>query len=232
MDIGNLLSSLMGSGSTAYDYTGSADSLFSGLTGTGTVSNQSSAVPYFTSSGEDNTTALDETVATGARAKFTEIIGNKQDNVTIMVYMCGTDLESQQGMATSDLKEMAAATVGDKINLIVFTGGCSRWRNNVVSSSVNQIYQIKDGKFLCLEKDMGRGSMVSPDTLTTFIQYGKKNFPANRMCLIFWDHGGGSVSGFGYDEKVGHNQSMTLAGINSALKRRTSSLILSDLTPV
>ena len=219
MDISNLLSSLMGSGSTAYDYTGSADSFFSGLTGTGAVSNQSSAVPYFTSSGEDNTTALDETVATGARAKFTQIIGNKQDNVTIMVYMCGTDLESQQGMATSDLKEMAAATVGDKINLIVFTGGCSRWRNNVVSSSVNQIYQIKDGKFLCLEKDMGRGSMVSPDTLTTFIQYGKKNFPANRMCLIFWDHGGGSVSGFGYDEKVGHNQSMTLAGINSALKK-------------
>ena len=219
MDISNLLSSLMGSGSTAYDYSGSADSLFSGLTGTGAVTNQTSAAPYFTSSGENNTTALDETVSSKARAKFTEIVGNKQDEVTIMVYMCGTDLESQQGMATSDLKEMAAATVGDKINLIVFTGGCSRWRNNVVSSSVNQIYQIKDGKFLCLEKDMGRGSMVSPETLTTFIQYGKKNFPANRMCLIFWDHGGGSVSGFGYDEKVGHNQSMTLAGINSALKK-------------
>ena len=219
MDISNLLSSLMGSGSTAYDYSGSADSLFSGLTGTGAVSNQTSAAPYFTSSGENNTTALDETVSSKARAKFTEIVGNKQDEVTIMVYMCGTDLESQQGMATSDLQEMAAATVGDKINLIVFTGGCSRWRNNVVSSSVNQIYQIKDGKFLCLEKDMGRGSLVSPETLTTFIQYGKKNFPANRMCLIFWDHGGGSVSGFGYDEKVGHNQSMTLAGINSALKK-------------
>ena len=219
MDISNLLSSLMGSGSTAYDYSGSADSLFSGLTGTGTASNQSSAAPYFTSSGENNTTALDETVSAKARAKFTEIAGNKQDEVTIMVYMCGTDLESQQGMATSDLKEMAAATIGDKINLIVFTGGCRRWRNNVVSSSVNQIYQIKDGKFLCLEKDMGSGSMVNPETLTTFIKYGKKNFPANRMCLIFWDHGGGSVSGFGYDEKVGHNQSMTLAGINSALKK-------------
>ena len=219
MDIGNLLSSLMGAGSTAYDYSGSAGSLLSGMTGTGTVSNQNSAVPYFTSSGDNNSTALDETVSSKARAKFTEIAGNKQDEVTIMVYMCGTDLESQQGMATSDLKEMAAAIVGDKINLIVFTGGCRRWRNNVVSSSVNQIYQIKNGQFLCLEKDMGSGSMVNPDTLTTFIKYGKKNFPANRMCLIFWDHGGGSVSGFGYDEKVGHNQSMTLAGINSALKK-------------
>ena len=61
--------------------------------------------------------------------------------------------------------------------------------------------------------------MVNPETLASFITYGKEHFPANRMCLIFWDHGGGSVSGYGYDEKVGHNQSMTLAGINSALKK-------------
>ena len=136
-----------------------------------------------------------------------------------MIYMCGTDLESQQGMATSDLKEMANASVGDNINLLIYTGGCRRWRNNVVSSSVNQIYQIKNGKFICLEKDMGSASMVNPDTLSSFISYGKTHFPANRMCLIFWDHGGGSVSGFGYDEKVGHNQSMSLAGINNALKK-------------
>ena len=136
-----------------------------------------------------------------------------------MVYMCGTDLESQQGMATSDLKEMANASVVDNINLLIYTGGCRRWRNNVVSSSVNQIYQIKNGKFICLEKDMGSASMVNPDTLSSFISYGKTHFPANRMCLIFWDHGGGSVSGFGYDEKVGHNQSMSLAGINNALKK-------------
>ena len=219
MDITNLLSSLMGSGSSAYDFTGSAGSLLSGLGGTGASSQGTSSSPYFTSSGGENSTALDETVAKGSRAKFTEIIGNNQDEVTILVYMCGTDLESQQGMATSDLKEMANASVGNKINLLVFTGGCRRWRNNVVSSSVNQIYQIRNGQFTCLEKDMGSSSMVNPDTLTAFIKYGKKNFPANRMCLIFWDHGGGSVSGFGYDEKVGHNQSMTLAGINRALKQ-------------
>ena len=219
MDITNLLSSLMGSGSSAYDFTGSAGSLLSGLGGTGASSQGVSSSQYFTSSGGENSTSLDETVAKGSRAKFTEIIGNNQDKVTILVYMCGTDLESQQGMATSDLKEMANASVGDRINLLVFTGGCKRWRNNVVSSSVNQIYQIRNGQFTCLEKDLGSTSMVNPDTLTSFINYGKKNFPANRMCLIFWDHGGGSVSGFGYDEKVGHNQSMTLAGINRALKQ-------------
>ena len=228
-DIGNLLSSFLGSsGSSAYDFTGSAGSLLSNLGGYSSGSSQGTDFSqYFTSTattasssgGGSNTATLDETVSKKARDKYTVVRGNNKDTVTILVYMCGTDLESQQGMATSDLKEMANATVGKKVNLIVYTGGCSRWRNNVISSSVNQIYKISDGKFECLEKNAGSGSMVNPDTLVSFLQYGKENYPADRMCLIFWDHGGGSVSGYGYDEKVGHNQSMTLAGINSALKK-------------
>ena len=43
--------------------------------------------------------------------------------------------------------------------------------------------------------------MTKPDTLSSFIQWCHENYPANRMELIFWDHGGGSVSGYGYDEK-------------------------------
>lgn len=219
--LANLLSSFMGSSSSSvYDLTDGTSDILSTLTGTGTGSGlNSSSGQYFTSYSDNNSSNLDETVTGEARDKFTRIIGNNKDEVTILVYMCGTDLESQQGMATSDLKEMANATIGENVNLIIYTGGCQRWRNNVISSSVNQIYQIKNGQFLCLEKDMGKASMVNPDTLTKFIEYGKKNFSANRMCLIFWDHGGGSISGYGYDEKVGHNQSMTLAGINTALKK-------------
>ena len=227
-DISNLLSAFLGSsGSSAYDFTGSAGSLLSGQGGSALSNTQGIDISqYFTStatssstSGGSNTATLDETVSKKARDKYTVVRGNNKDTVTILVYMCGTDLESQQGMATSDLKEMANATVGKNVNLIVFTGGCSRWRNNVISSSVNQIYRISDGKFECLEKNAGSSSMVNPDTLVSFLKFGKQNYPADRMCLIFWDHGGGSVSGYGYDEKVGHGQSMTLAGINSALKK-------------
>ena len=50
-----------------------------------------------------NTGKLDTTVAKGSREKRTEILGNGKDEVTLMVYMCGTDLESRNGMATSDL---------------------------------------------------------------------------------------------------------------------------------
>ena len=167
---------------------------------------------------ESNTGRLNTTVASEARDKRTEIKGKGKDEVTIMVYMCGTDLESRSGMGTADLQEMLAADLGEKVNLIVYTGGCSSWRNNVISSSKNQIYQVKDGKLHLLEENAGTVSMTDPDTLVDFIKWCKKNFPANRNQLIFWDHGGGSISGYGYDEKFKSSGSMNLAEINQALK--------------
>ena len=223
--LSNLLSSFLGSsGTSAYDLSSllsgsmSAADPYQSLIASSQSGQQQTSSSALSSSGDGSST-LDESVSKKARDKFTVVRGNNKDKITILVYMCGTDLESQQGMATSDLKEMANATVGKNINLIVYTGGCSRWRNNVISSRTNQIYRISDGDLECLVDNAGNKSMVDPETLVSFIDFGKKNYPADRMCLIFWDHGGGSVSGFGYDEKVGHNQSMTLAGINSALKK-------------
>ncbi len=165
-----------------------------------------------------NTGKLNTKVDSQARDKRTEIKGNGKDKVTIMVYMCGTDLESKYGMGTSDLQEMLGADLGDNVNLLVYTGGCRQWKNNTVSSSVNQIYQIKDGKLKVLEKNAGEVSMTTPDTLADFIKYCDKKFPANRNMLIFWDHGGGSISGYGYDEKFARSGSMNLAEINQALE--------------
>lgn len=160
---------------------------------------------------------IDNTVAEGSRSKYTTILGNGEDTVTLMVYMCGTDLESKYGMATNDLNEMMAATISDKINLIVYTGGCTQWKNSTVSSSTNQIYQIKNGQMILIEDNLGSVSMTDPATLTGFIQYCSGNFPANRYELILWDHGGGSVSGYGYDQKFSNYGSMNLAGIKTAL---------------
>jgi len=166
---------------------------------------------------ESNLNELDTTVAKGAREKYTEIIGNGKDEMTMMVYMCGTDLESRSGMATSDLQEMLNANISDNVNLLVYTGGCRDWKNSAVSSGTNQIWQIKDEGIACIEKDLGAISMTDPDTLSGFIKYCEKNYPANRYSLIFWDHGGGSVSGYGYDEKFASSGSMNLAEIDEAL---------------
>ena len=121
------------------------------------------------SSAAGSSSGLDTSVAKEARPKRTTIKGKGKDKITLLVYLCGTDLESQNGMGTSDLKEMTGASLSENVNLIVYTGGCRRWRNSVVSSSVNQIYQIKDGGLYCLEKNMGSGAMTDPNTSAIFI---------------------------------------------------------------
>ena len=158
------------------------------------------------------------TVADTARDKRVVLKGGGKDTVTIMVYMCGTDLESKHSMGTADMKEMLNASMSDKVNLIICTGGCKQWKNNVVSNAVNQIYQIDNGKLYRLEENFGTKAMTDPTNLTSFIQYCTKNFPADRNALILWDHGGGSVAGYGYDEKTRSAASMDLTKLNSALK--------------
>ena len=213
--VGDLVGSLTGGGSGTSS--GSMGDLLGGLAGiTGNLNSGTTSSGWELSS---NTGKLNTTVASAARAKRTQIKGNGKDEVTIMVYMCGTDLESNYGMGTSDLQEMLGADLGDNVNLIVYTGGCKQWKNNVVSSSVNQIYQVSDGKLKVLDKDAGTVAMTDQNTLVDFIKYCDKNFPANRNMLIFWDHGGGSISGYGYDEKFARTGSMDLAEINEALKK-------------
>ena len=166
---------------------------------------------------ENNTQVLDTSVVRGAREKYTEILGSGKDEVTLMVYLCGTDLESRSQMATMDLQEMINADIGENVNVIVYTGGCKQWRNTAFDSNKNQIWQVMDDGLRCLVKDFGSVSMTDPNTLSSFIRWCANAFPANRNALIFWDHGGGSVSGFGYDEKFQSSGSMSLAEIDRAL---------------
>ena len=175
------------------------------------------ATPKPTSTAKPKATATPAPVQATVRDKRVTPLGNGRDTVTVMIYMCGTDLESRYGMGTSDLTEMVKANLSDKVNVIVETGGCKSWKNNVVSSSVNQIYRVHNGGLERLEDNFGRSAMTDPANLTKFIQYCAKNYPANRNFLILWDHGGGSISGYGYDEKSGGKSSMTLPQLDKAL---------------
>ena len=165
-----------------------------------------------------NVGTLNSAVVAGVRPKRTQIIGNKQDKVLIMVYMCGSDLESQSAMGVYDLVEMANADFSDNVNLVVYTGGTTKWHTDAISNRYNQIYKVMgDGKIQPLVENAGTGAMIDPDTLTSFIEYATSNFEANRYELIFWDHGGGTVSGYGYDEKYPRSGSMSLSQIDKAL---------------
>lgn len=226
----NYNSSTYSSGSYGYsDYSGSSYSnsgydmsdILGGLIGgsSGSGGYGSYLGNTTSSSWDSNTGTLNTNVVSGTPAKRTEIKGGGQDVVTLMIYVCGSDLESRNGAATMDIQEMLKAKVAsENVNIIVYTGGSTQWQNNVVNSNNNQIYQIKGGQLYRLENNMGNKPMTDPNTLSEFIKYCNSNFPANRNMLILWDHGGGSVSGYAYDEKYKQNGYMSLAGINRALR--------------
>lgn len=166
--------------------------------------------------GEDNTGKLS---SASTAAKRTVLYGDGSDKVTVMVYLCGTDLESKKGMASADLREMAQAELGSNVNLIVYTGGCSEWKTRGISNTAHQIYAVEDGGLRLLNRDAGgRRAMTDPAALSGFIRWTAERYPANRNILVMWDHGGGSVSGFGYDETRKDAGSMTLSSVAKALK--------------
>lgn len=167
---------------------------------------------------DTNYTQVNGEVAKGARNKYTKLRGKGKDSVTMMVYMLGTDLESQSGMATADLNEMLYAGLDNKkVNVIVQTGGCKRWRNSVISAGKTQRWSISGKGIGLLEEEKTKTSMTDEDELSDFIKYCAKKAPADRYILVFWDHGGGSVSGYGYDE-THPNDSMNIGEISKGLK--------------
>ena len=148
-------------------------------------------------------------VASGARNKYTKIIGNNKDEVTVMVYMIGSNLESDSRAATNDINEMLYSQMESNINLVIETGGARKWNNNVISNKRLERYSVTSDGLYRLDTNVKNEAMTNPEALTSFIKYTAGNFPANRYILILWDHGGGSVTGYGLDENYPNNPSMS-----------------------
>lgn len=135
---------------------------------------------------------------------------------TILVYLCGADLESEYGAATSDLNEILYGSFGNNVNVIVETGGASSWNNSEIKADTNCYYEATpDG--LELLKDVGRQDMTDPATLQSFVEYGTEAYPADRTMLVMWDHGGGTLGGFGVDERFPQSECMSITEIRDAL---------------
>ena len=122
-----------------------------------------------------------------------------QAKQTIMLYIIGSDLESESGLATEDLLEIKKAKLTDDTNIVIQTGGCTNWDNTFCKDNAVQRFYYKDGKFNEIE-NLGKLSMVSADTLADFVSFAAEEYPADDYILILWDHGGGVPIGYGSDE--------------------------------
>ncbi len=134
---------------------------------------------------------------------------NLPSNTTVMVYVVGSDLESDGNMATDNIVEMQAATPSANLNILLLTGGANKegWRTV-------QRKQVLNGQVVTLA-DLGELNMGEPNTLKDFITWGQTAFPADKYILVLWDHGGGVMGGFGVDEN--RSSRLSVPGIRQAI---------------
>lgn len=142
--------------------------------------------------------------------------GNASDTYTLMLYMCASDLESECGFATEDLNEIMYGYTAGNLNVIVQTGGTAEWQNTVVADDRCQRYRVTEDGLELVDDSLGMQNMADSATLTDFIQYCSSNYAADHYGLVLWDHGGGVVGGYGYDENFG-GDSMSLTEMSRAL---------------
>ena len=152
------------------------------------------------------------------RDSLVSLKGNGNDQVTIMIYMNGSNLESDYGSATADIKEMLDADLSDKVSVVIETIGTYEWQRYNIASDHSQRYLIDNHKLILVDDTLDQEDCTDPDALSDFIIWSKENYPADRYFLILWDHGGGSVDGFGYNEWGHYSDALTLDEMQTALK--------------
>lgn len=133
---------------------------------------------------------------------------------TVMIYMVGSDLESEAMAGSLDIEEMVGAQVNtDDVKVIVYAGGTKNWYNGFQN---NSMYELTSTGFKEIEKDILK-SMGEAATLTYFLDYAYKNYKTDLYDLILWNHGAGPMIGFGVDE-INNNDILTLSELDTALK--------------
>ena len=150
---------------------------------------------------------------------------------TLMVYMCGTDLEGEGGAASGDIMEMAASKFkGEKLNVVILTGGTKQWKIKDIGRNTCNIYTL-EGETLVRQATFGRQLLSDPGTLATFVNYASTIYPSDKYALVFWNHGGGPVWGFAVDEMAKKEKNslfvpeLNVALANSALAKKKAEFI-------
>ncbi len=129
-------------------------------------------------------------------------------------YLCGSDLETNYGAATDDLVELMEVKLPENVKVVIQTGGASVWQNELISADTMGRY-LYDHNGLQPIEELPSASMGDAQTLKDFLTFAKENYPAKRTAVVFWNHGGGSVSGAAFDELYGMD-SLSLAEMYQA----------------
>lgn len=134
---------------------------------------------------------------------------------TLLIYMCGSNLESRAGAATKNITEMLAADIPDNAKVIIQTGGAKKWRDYGISAEYSSRYELADGELKLISRSMPI-NMGQASTLSDFLIWADNEYPAENRSVILWNHGGGSLKGVCTDEQF-YNDTLTIPELYAAL---------------
>ena len=138
-------------------------------------------------------------------------VGNKPNEVlsgsrTIMIYMVGSNLETDNAIASADLRGIKPEEIDmENVKVYLYTGGTEKW-HNFISSDENAIYELKSDGFSKV-KTYEKEDMGDAETLATFLNYVYDASKTDLYNLVFYNHGG-AIDGAIYDDFTNNNLSV------------------------
>lgn len=135
---------------------------------------------------------------------------------TILIYMVGGDLEPKWGDATADIREIMEADLGEDTHVVLQAGGTKTWENDWMTDGGMQRFTFEDGTLVPAGPLLEGVQMSEPKTLANFLRWGVTAYPAQQYILVFWNHGGGTLYGYGCDELNGKKW-LSLGELHQAL---------------
>ena len=135
------------------------------------------------------------------------------DGWTVMVYLYGSTMEANKGLARKDLDEMLSC-VRDDTTLLVLTGGAESSTNGFMPGT-HGIYRVTRKEMRLLEAN--EQDMLGGEPLERLLQLGMAK-ARGKTALILWDHGFGALEGFGFNT-ADPSRHLTLSSLRTALER-------------
>ena len=166
-------------------------------------------------------TSVDGGFTANCQIKVQEVVGT-----TVMIYMCGADLESENGLATSDLNEILSVSgQPEEVNIIVETGGANSWSKSQIPANKLARWEIRNRQFV-KKQELTYASMGLTSTLQSFMEWGFENYSSEKYGLILWNHGG-AMGGVCFDERA-NDDSLTADEVYDAVSGAKSSKGITD----
>lgn len=112
---------------------------------------------------------------------------------TIMIYMVGSDLESDMGLGTADLNGIDYDEMdNENINVVLIAGGSKKWKNSYIDKNETSIYELTSSGYKKV-KTQSIKNMGDAKVLTDYLNYVYENYESDKYDLIFWNHGAAIV---------------------------------------